>query len=108
MISVVGDASPLICFHDTNKIGLLRHLFDEILIPREVKDEVYDRGRRAKPGWIKLKDLLSNSGALERFAELRHALHGGEAAAIALAEQSGLKGAGRRSHSNSRRVTALV
>jgi predicted nucleic acid-binding protein len=36
----VSDASPLILFAKIERLSLLKHLFSEIIIPIQVRDEV--------------------------------------------------------------------
>jgi predicted nucleic acid-binding protein len=82
---VVSDAGPLIAFIDAGAFDLLAREFEEILVPREVKVEVFERRPRAKPRQVKVT-ILDDPTSLARFAELRARLDPGEAAAVALAE----------------------
>jgi predicted nucleic acid-binding protein len=88
-VLVVSDAGPLIAFFDADAIGVLFMCYPEIIIPPLVHQEVFLRRKRAKPRSIKIHDI-DFPEALKRFAQLRKRLDGGEAQALALAEQRGL------------------
>jgi len=84
-VLVVSDASPLIALSDASLLELLHEAFGEILIPKEVADEVFaPKHNRAKPWWIKIADV-EHPKAVELFVKLRSVLDKGESAAIALA-----------------------
>jgi len=44
-MSVVFNATPLICLAEIGRIYLLRKVFGEVFVPEEVKVEVVDKGR---------------------------------------------------------------
>lgn len=79
MIVVVADASPLIALERINQLGLLKALFEEVLIPPAVAGEVAPR--LVLPPWIR-KRALQQPIAGE---VLRASLGPGESEAISLA-----------------------
>lgn len=92
---VVADASPLILLGRLELLHLLPRLFDRVVTPREVFQEVAGEeialpGSRAvrRAEWLEVVDLDSEAQeALQ--ATLRSELDLGEAAAIALARARG-------------------
>lgn len=97
---VVPDAGPLIYLGGANEIELLPKLYDEVVVPRVVHDEVVVAGAGlagaqevAAARWIRIEDVEpdpSLAGRIDR----------GEASAIPLAERLGASlliddGAGR-------------
>jgi hypothetical protein len=89
---VVADASPLILLGKLGLLDLLPDLYDQVVVPRVVLDEVTS-GEEELPGSRAVRDArwldvvesdAAAPGALE--ATLRNELDRGEAAAIALAE----------------------
>ena len=87
----VSDASPLILFAKIGGLSLLKHLFSEIIIPIQVRDEVikYDDAASSlitsgiENGWIKVERVelspeISNVGD-------KLGLHRGEMYALSLA-----------------------
>ena len=88
---IVSNATPLIYLARIGRLDLLKTLFREIHIPKEVKEEVIDNGKllgkkdayiieqAVKIGWI----IVEKPKMLETHIEL----HEGEASAIALATQ---------------------
>ena len=68
-MTAVSDASPLIWLAKTGKINLLRELFEEIVIPKEVYEEAVEEGLKhglsdaiainecTQQGWIKFSKL---------------------------------------------------
>ena len=87
----VSDASPLILFAEIGRLDLLRHLFSEIIIPIQVRDEVIKHDDESSSliiseienGWIKVEEVelspeISNMGE-------KLGLHRGEMYAISLA-----------------------
>ncbi len=93
MSRAVSNASPLIYLAKIGRLDLLRDMFDEVLIPEEVRKEVVDKGRDlGKPdvvqveraleeGWLRTCPLKVKFGAL--------GLHPGEEAVIFLGKQEG-------------------
>ena len=45
---VVSDTSPIVCLSHLNKLKLLEELFEGVLIPGSVYNELYDSGIRKK------------------------------------------------------------
>jgi predicted nucleic acid-binding protein len=86
---VVPDAGPLIYLGGAGEIDLLRRLYDEVVVPRIVLDEVVVAGA-GLPGaeevaacrWIRVEDAAPDP-------TLAATLDQGEAAAIPLAERLG-------------------
>lgn len=98
----ISNTSPLIWLSKMGKLDLLRDLFDEILIPKEVYEEAVATGLQegfsdaliikeaVDQGWIKITML--DEKEVELCLEMtNHAfeLHMGEAQAIALARRMG-------------------
>lgn len=87
-MKVVANSSPLVHLSAVDRLGILKALFKEIIIPRQVYDEVVIAGK-GKPGskevkkskWIKVCDV-SDPFALSAY---RSRLGAGEAACIVLA-----------------------
>jgi hypothetical protein len=79
VIVVVADASPLIALERINQLGLLKALFEEVLIPPAAAGEVAPR--LVLPPWIR-KRALQQPIAGE---VLRASLGPGESEAISLA-----------------------
>ena len=58
---VVSDASPLILLAKIRRLDLLKKLYSEVLIPKEVKEEVTKQEvppiiSGIREGWIKVKE----------------------------------------------------
>lgn len=94
---VVSDASPLLLLAKIGKLNLLKELYQEIIIPLQVKNEVLVNKDEAsniilseiEKGWILLKDL-------ETFPEVKRlgdklGLHKGETAALSVAKHLNIK-----------------
>ena len=86
---VVADASPIICLSPVGRLQLLPDLFGSVLIPAAVRDEISagtggDAILQGSP-WIEVRSLADPS-RIDTFAL---ELDAGEAAAIALALESG-------------------
>lgn len=86
---VVPDAGPLIFLATAGQLDLLARLYDRVVVPNIVYDEVVVAGaglpgaaQVAAAGWIEVEDV-------EPDAELIHSLDRGEAAAIPLAVRLG-------------------
>jgi uncharacterized protein len=88
-VIVVADAGPLIHLSAAGQFDLLRELYDRVVVPREVYDEVVVKGR-GLPGsaelaaatWIELSEPRTESLL---FRILREDLDPGESAALAVA-----------------------
>jgi hypothetical protein len=90
-VIVVSDASPLIALSSANRLDLMQLLFDTVIIPVSVRDEVM--GSAAKiavelPSFIRVEPLAAELPV--RFLKLN--LHAGESEAIALALERGIQG----------------
>ena len=94
-VGVVSNATPLIYLAKAGRIGLLKRVFGQVLIPEEVKAEVVERGkllgekdayaveRAIGEGWLKVLAVDA--------AEMPIKLDRGEAATLSLAKKLGLK-----------------
>lgn len=90
---IVSNASPLIYLAKVERLSLLRELFEEVHIPREVREETVDRGKELgesdalviesgiEDGWIIARDVEAKDVPFE--------LERGEIAALSLAEDLG-------------------
>lgn len=93
---VVSNSTPLIYLSKLGKLTLLRKLFGEILVPREVFNEVVLRGKKEKfpevlviedaihEGWIRTKETKIDRRLLKFAPEL----NSGEAGVISLAREA--------------------
>lgn len=58
---IVSDASPLIVLLKTHKLSILRELFDEIIVPSAVYEEITVKEREKlifnKIEWIKTRNV---------------------------------------------------
>lgn len=79
---VVSDTSPISALLRIGEITLLSRLFDEVVIPLAVKDELL-RGHSVAPAWLRVQPV-QNSGAVDGF---RKVVDPGEAEAIQLAKE---------------------
>lgn len=94
-VKVVGNSTPLIYLSKLGKLELLRKLFKEILIPKEVFNEVVLRGKEGKfsevlviedavrQGWLKTKEAKVD----RRLPKFAPELDLGEAEVISLARE---------------------
>ncbi len=94
-MEVVCDASPIICLSKIGRLDLLHKLFEKIIIPYEVREEVITRGKEDFPtetlliekacaeGWLVCKPLQSTL----QF----EALDAGESEVISLAQKLKIK-----------------
>lgn len=95
---VVSDSGPLIWLAKAGRIRLLQELFEEVLVPLEVYNEVVPGGLKAgfsdalaveesvKEGWMKIVSLAANDKETSsRISVSAKEIHLGEAQAIALA-----------------------
>lgn len=88
---VVSDSSPLIALSSVDRLDLMQLLFDEVIIPVSVHDEVM--GQAAKiaaelPFFIRVEPIAAELPV--RFLKLN--LHTGESEAIALALERQIQG----------------
>ena len=88
---VVSDSSPLIALSSVDRLDLMQLLFDTVIIPVAVRDEVV--GTAAKiagelPSFIRVEPVAAELPV--RFLKLT--LHAGESEAIALALERGIQG----------------
>jgi predicted nucleic acid-binding protein len=79
---VVSDASPITSLLQTGQAGLLRGLFDEVLMPPAVEAELL-RFHAELPDWLVTRPILGQQQA----DLLSRLLDRGEAEAIVLAEE---------------------
>ncbi len=90
---VISDSGPLIALATTGKLDLLKALFDRILIPQTVYDEVVVYGE-GEPGSraVGEAEWIGTLQAEDRLAVdlLRETLDTGESEAIVLAQETGL------------------
>lgn len=81
MGKVISNATPLIYLAKADKLGLLKKVFRQVIIPEEVKNEIVDEGKKLgemdaylveqaiKEGWIKVlntKELIEIPLQLEK------------------------------------------
>lgn len=98
----ISNTSPLTWLSKTGKLNLLRDLFDEILIPKEVYREAVETGLKegfidaliikeaVDQGWIKVTKLDEKEVELcQKMMNHAFELHMGEAQAIVLARGMG-------------------
>ncbi|HOW50882.1 MAG TPA: DUF3368 domain-containing protein [bacterium] len=85
---VVSNTSPILNLLHIGKLDILQHLFDEVIIPEEVRYELLEKGPYPKDAaqirkalWLRT-EKVENSDLL---TALKADLDDGEAAAIALA-----------------------
>lgn len=88
---VVSDSSPLIALSSVDRLDLRQPLFDTVIIPVAVRDEVM--GVAAKnagelPSFIRVEPVVAELPV--RFLKMN--LHAGESEAIALALEGGIQG----------------
>jgi predicted nucleic acid-binding protein len=79
-VPVVSNSSPLIALQAIDRLPLFQHLFESILIPTSVKQEIR-RSISVLPPWIREQEIKSPLPAIV----LRNSLGNGEQEAIALA-----------------------
>jgi len=90
-VTVVSDSSPLIALSSVDRLDLMQLIFDTVIIPVSVRDEVM--GTAAKiagelPSFIRVKPIAAELPV--RFLKLN--LHAGESEAIALALERNIQG----------------
>ena len=95
MGGIVSNASPLIYLAKVGRMGLLRKVFGEVLIPDEVKVEVVDRGKELGEGDAYVIERAINEGWLKVLSaesmEIPIRLERGEAAVLSLEKKLGLR-----------------
>ena len=93
---VVADAGPLIGFAIAGRVEILRAVFDQVLIPRAVLEELQLKSSRPgsfalrtaqEEGWISTEDVPESAD----IAQLTELLDRGEAEAIVLAQSKDAK-----------------
>jgi predicted nucleic acid-binding protein len=94
---VVSDASPLLLLAKIGKLDLLKELYQEIIIPLQVRNDVVGNKDKASSlilsgienGWIKQKDG-EISTEIKSLGE-KLGLHKGETAALSVAKRLDIK-----------------
>lgn len=76
---IISDTSCLIALHNINRLNLLKDLFQEIIITKEVQKEFGEK----LPSWIKISGFKN----LKLLSELEKRLDKGEASSIVLARE---------------------
>lgn len=87
----VSDSSPLIALSSLDCLVLMHRLFETVIIPVSVRDEVMGWGAkiaRGLPSFIRVEPITDELPV--RFLKLH--LHAGESEAIALALDQGIQG----------------
>ena len=81
-MTVISNATPLIYLAKSGSLKLLKKLFDSILIPKKVYEEVVVKGKeegfsdalvveeQIEKGWISIEDLGSDEKLVEHATEL--------------------------------------
>jgi len=90
-VIVVSDSSPLIALSSVDRLDLMQLLFDTVIIPVTVRDEVMGAGAKIAaelPSFIRVEPVAAELPV--RFLKLN--LHAGESEAIALALERGIQG----------------
>ena len=92
---IISNASPLMYLSKLNKLSLVKNLFKEIVIPKEVYDEVVVNGKKGRfldaykvekainESWIKIKEIEIE----KEFEEFSSEIDIGEIAVICLAKK---------------------
>lgn len=90
---IVSDSGPIIAFSKIGRLDILRLLFERVLIPDAVHDEVVVRGIGrpgaddvARSSWIERRTPMN----VDMLSELPQRIHAGEREAIALAYELGM------------------
>ena len=79
---VVSDTSPLAALITAGAADLLPHLFQEVVIPAAVRDEL-PRSHSRLPSWLRVETVM-NQVQLRQFSQI---VDSGEAEAIELAKE---------------------
>jgi len=94
-MEVVCNASPLICLSKIGRLDLLHKLFDKVIIPFEVWEEVTNRGKKDFPTETEFIEKACADGWLTRKptqgALYFEAIDKGEAEVISLAQKLKIK-----------------
>ena len=95
MSRVVSNATPLIYLAKADRLGLLLSLFEEVLIPEAVHEEVVSKGKRAGQADAVLVEKAIEEGRIgvrhvQRTYPVSIPLHPGEVEVISLALESGI------------------
>ena len=87
---IVSDSSPLIALSSVDRLDLMQHLFDTVIIPFAVRDEVLGTAAKGAgfPSFIQIKPVVAELPV--RFLKMN--LHAGESEAIAIALEWGVQG----------------
>jgi hypothetical protein len=94
-VAVVSNSTPLIFLSKIGKIQHLRELFDFVIIPSEVYEEVVVSGKKGgHPDAIAVEELVKRGFIVVKEVEIAHLLDApieeGEKAAISLALAEGI------------------
>ncbi len=92
-MTVISNSSPLITLANAKRLHLLQGVFEEVIIPYAVYDEVVVQGRM-RPGaeniaaaqWVVCRQV-ENQAAVQNFRGIHRCLGPGEAETIILAKQ---------------------
>lgn len=88
-MKVVVDAGPIVALSKAGQLALLPQLFDEVVVPQSVMEEVAGHGE-TRPGaeivHLRWAHVKADPAGRSRLQE-RHRLGDGEAEAIALSQQ---------------------
>lgn len=96
---IVSNSSPLIVIGKTGQLQLLKKLYKQILIPKEVYVEVVERGKEKKEqdaflidkaiheGWIKVENLSKKEIQSSMELHKKFSISKGESEAIILAQR---------------------
>jgi uncharacterized protein len=89
MAVIVSDTSPIRVLHHFGQVNWLNDLFEEVLIPPAVADELLHPAARYASIDVELYSFLLIRAPIDspRLFELRNELDEGEAEALALAEE---------------------
>ncbi len=91
MRRVVVNSTPIIVLGNIGRVGLLRDLYGEIVIPEAVRDEVLAKQDDAaafvasRPAWVRVE----TAPAPDKAILMRTNLHAGEVEVIMLAKDTG-------------------
>jgi predicted nucleic acid-binding protein len=95
MNDIVSNATPLIYLAKIGRLNLLKKVFEQILVPEEVKVEVVDRGKDLGERDAYLIEKAINDRWIKvlksEILEIPIKLEPGEIAALSLAKNLGLK-----------------
>jgi len=88
MRKVVVNSTPIIALSEIGRLGILKDLYGEIIIPNAVRNEVTAKNPRRLDGhdWVRVT-AITNLAAKEMFTS---ALHDGEIEVMLLAKEVGV------------------